>query len=193
METGVALDDRGDWGQGITFFTNSKVATVMLPVWYAGTIMHSAPDQSGKWAIAKLPAFTEGGSRASNQGGSVLAITKQSKNPDAAYEFIKYVVASDEGNKVMLKFGLFPSWTPFYANPEFNSKWDYFGGEEIYKVFGEVAEEVKPLNFSEVFADLWKPLADETAKYFSGKQDETTALNNTANTLSQKSKVKIAN
>ncbi len=193
METGVALDDRGDWGQGITFFTNSKVATVMLPVWYAGTIMHSAPDQSGKWAIAKLPAFTEGGSRASNQGGSVLAITKQSKNPDAAYEFIKYVVASDEGNKVMLKFGLFPSWTPFYANPEFNSKWDYFGGEEIYKVFGEVAEEVKPLNFSEVFADLWKPLADETAKYFSGKQDETTTLNNTANTLSQKSKVKIAN
>ncbi len=193
MESGVAVDDRGDWGQGITLFSNSKIATVMLPVWYAGTIMHSAPDQSGKWAIAKLPAFTDGGSRASNQGGSLLTITKQSKNPDVAYEFIKYALASEEGNTVMLKYGLFPSWTPFYSNEAFNSKWEYFGGEQIYKVFGEVAEEVKPLNFSDIFADLWKPLGDETAKYFSGKQDEKATMDNTANTLSQKSKVKIAN
>lgn len=193
MDSGVAIDDRGDWGQGITLFSTDKIATVMLPIWYAGTIMSSAKDQAGKWGVTKLPAFTAGGSRASNQGGSALAITKQSKNPDLAYKFIKYAMASNESNTIMLKFGLFPSWTPFYATKEFNANWDYFGGQPIYKIFGEISKEVKPFNFSDIMSDLWKPLADESAKYFAGKQDVNLTLTNTAKTLSQKTKVKIAN
>lgn len=192
MTAGVAIDDRGDWGQGITLFSTDKIATVMLPIWYAGTIMNSAKDQAGKWAITKLPAFTAGGSRASNQGGSALAITKQSKNPDIAYKFIKYAMASNESASTMLKFGLFPAWTPFYASKEFNAAWPYFGGQPIYKIFGDISKEVKPFNFSDIMSDLWKPLADESAKYFAGKQDENVTLTNTANVLSQKTKVKIA-
>jgi lactose/L-arabinose transport system substrate-binding protein len=83
-DAGILMDFK-DWNGEITALNNNKMATVVYPVWYAGTLMNSVKNESGKWGIIPLPAFTPGGNHEANLGGSVLAITKQSKNVDAAW------------------------------------------------------------------------------------------------------------
>lgn len=191
-DAGITIDDRGDWNQGITNLNNNSIATVLYPVWYAGTMMNSAKDLSGKWAVTTLPAFAPGGPTASNAGGSVLAITSQSKHPDEAFKFIKYCFATNEGNDIQCKFGLYPSWTPYYTTANFTKKWDYFGGQSIYSFFGEVSKNVKSFNFTDDFNQWGTPLNSEGTKFLAGKEDAATALSNTAKALSTLTKRKVA-
>ncbi|UOF88712.1 sugar ABC transporter substrate-binding protein [Fodinisporobacter ferrooxydans] len=165
-KAGLLLDVK-DWNGQITAINNNKLASIIYPVWYAGTLMNSVKDQSGKWGIMPLPAFTAGGNNQANLGGSVLAITKQSKHPDAAWKFIQYSLATDEGESVMLKYGLFPSYTPFYSNAEFKKTNDYFG-TPIYNFFASQTKNIPPLNHGPIMLDASKPLGDMEAAVLSG-------------------------
>lgn len=157
-DAGILMNFK-DWNGQITALNNNKMATVVYPVWYAGTLMHAVKDQSGKWGIRPMPAFTEGGNRAANLGGSVLAITKQSRNADAAWKFIEYCLATIEGQTVMLEYGLFPAYTPIYETDAFKKNFDYFG-MPIYPFFAELAKKVPPMNHGPIMLDATKPLKD---------------------------------
>ena len=58
---------------------------IFLKTWIAG-------GTAGMWGVAEMPAFANGQVRASNDGGSTLAISSQSQNPDAAWAFIELYV-----------------------------------------------------------------------------------------------------
>jgi lactose/L-arabinose transport system substrate-binding protein len=163
-----------DWNGRITAVTNNKVATLIYPVWYAGTLQNSVKDQAGKWGVLPLPAFEAGGNNQANLGGSVLAITKQSKNVDAAWKFIEYSLATDEGEKVMLDNGLFPSYLPFYENEAFKQHNEYFG-TELYTFFADQTKKIPAMEYGPIFLDAEKPLTDMVASVLSGKTvDEAT-------------------
>ena len=100
----------GDWGGQIQNIKTGAVATSFYGGWYEGTIRSNAPELSGKWGVYDMPAATEGGVRAANWGGSSLAITSASKNKEAAWAYIEYALATNEGQISMLKNrGLVPS------------------------------------------------------------------------------------
>jgi len=64
----------------------------MLPFWDSGDGFFSDPEQSdivGKWCVAPMP-----GGRATNGGWSVQ-ISADSKNPEAAWEFLKWIVSPE--------------------------------------------------------------------------------------------------
>lgn len=67
------------WDDRVRAVVNGNTATVIYPVWYAGTLRHQAKELKGKWGVFPLPAFTEGGPNQANSGGSLLAISSQSK------------------------------------------------------------------------------------------------------------------
>ncbi|MCL6443071.1 MAG: sugar ABC transporter substrate-binding protein [Alicyclobacillus sp.] len=162
--------DAPTWNDGITAFVNGQVASVPTAVWYAGTMMNSAPKQKGLWGIMPLPAFTKGGSHEANYGGSVLAITKNSQNPDAAWDFIKYSLYTVPGENVQLKYGLFPSWEPYYTakGTDFNKNFPYFG-MPIYKFFASLSTKIPSTNFGGYFNAYGTALSQAFISVFSGK------------------------
>lgn len=157
------------WNDGISAFKNGQVATALTAVWYSGTMMNSAPKQSGKWGIIPLPKFSNGGTNEADLGGSVLAITKTSKHPQAAWDFIKYSLYSVPGENVQLKYGLFPSWQPFYSasGTNFGKNFSYFG-QPIYKTFASLSKKIPPTNYGGYFKDDNTPLSQAYDTVFKG-------------------------
>jgi len=170
VDSGVAIDIK-DWNGRITAVKNNKIASVPYAVWYAGTLMNSVADQRGKWGIIPLPSFTKGGNKQANLGGSVLTIAKKSQNPDAAWKFIEYCLATDEGQTIMLKYGLFPSYIPFYDNIAFKANNDYFG-LPMYQFFAKQSDKIIPLHRGPIMLDAVKPLKDMGSAVLSGKNIE---------------------
>ena len=67
----------------------------------------------GQWRIAdQLPTFKAGGSITGDQGGSNVAATAQTKNPDAATAYLAFTCASVDGQVAMGVKGTFPSYIP---------------------------------------------------------------------------------
>jgi lactose/L-arabinose transport system substrate-binding protein len=187
-DEGIAINVHDGNGR-IPALTNDKVASVILPVWYAGTLSHSVEKQAGKWGIVPIPAFEVGGNTQANLGGSVLAVSKQSKNVDAAFKFIEYVLTTDEGQKIMLKYGLFPSYTPFYKSEAFNSKDEYFG-MELYPFFAKQTTTIKGMEYGPIMLDATKPLKDMIDGVLAGN-DVKKMMGTTADSISKSTKLKV--
>ena len=123
-----------DWGTKITNNTADKVASQMYGGWYEGTIRTESPDGSGKWGVYLMPSLTADGPRAANLGGSSLAITSVSNNKEAAYAYLKYALATNEGQIAMLKgFGLVPSLISALDDPYVSEGQPYWGGQAVWK------------------------------------------------------------
>lgn len=76
----------GEWSPEWTDGLNKgKIATQPFGAWFEGTMHGIIPETSGKWRAVDLP-----GKSYATWGGSFLAIPKQSKNKDLAWEFIKF-------------------------------------------------------------------------------------------------------
>lgn len=187
-DEGVAINVKDGNGR-ITANNNETIATNILPVWYAGTLQHSVDKQAGKWGIVPLPAFEEGGNTQANLGGSVLAVSKQSKNADAAFKFIEYVLTTDEGQKVMIDYGLFPSYVPFYENEEFKENNDYFG-MGVYPFFAGLTENIHTMDHGPIMLDATKPINDLISAVLEGKNvDES--METAAKAISKTTKLEI--
>lgn len=150
------------WDDRLRAVVNGEVATIVYPVWYSGSMKHQAADLKGKWGVMPLPAFTEGGSNQANLGSSVLAISEQSRNKEAAWAFIRYCLLTTEGQDTQWKYGLFPAWTPSYQTETFKQKDPYFG-MELSEFFAEKSIDIPELKFPPEFTDFNKPLMDANA------------------------------
>jgi lactose/L-arabinose transport system substrate-binding protein len=138
METMKKLYDAGvveivDWNGAIQAINNGSLAGAVFGGWYVGTIQSSAPDQAGNWGVYEMPASEPGGVRAANLGGSALAIPASSDNPEAAMAFIRYALATTDGQVGMLEnFGLVPSYLPALEDPYVQEGVAYWGDQAIW-------------------------------------------------------------
>ncbi|WP_167746957.1 ABC transporter substrate-binding protein [Cohnella luojiensis] len=128
------------WGEeGQQAIKNGKLAFVYMGSWGAKIIEGWAgPEQSGKWRATGLPFGAYGG-----QGGSVLSILSQSKNKQLAWEFLKFTLASPEGQLIWTKKGTMPGWKPAWEFPEFkNVKNEYFGNQNLNQLYAALLGKV---------------------------------------------------
>lgn len=134
------------WGTEATAaYGDGSLVSVCTGGWFGGFLKTDyAPDASGKWGVAKMP----GGVKASNWGGSFLVIPEQSKNKAAAWAFVKYMLATKEGqNDIFQAVDYFPAYTPAYEDAEiYDATDDYFSGQQPKKLWAELAKELKPVN-----------------------------------------------
>ncbi|MFJ1787044.1 ABC transporter substrate-binding protein [Streptomyces anulatus] len=120
-----------DWYQGLA---KGNIATLLSGAWMAGTLKSGAPDAAGDWRVAPLPTL-EGETGTSVNGGGSLAMMKQGDNQLVAAAFQRFL-STEEGADVTQASGSFPARTEVQKSKEFLAqKDDYFGGQEINKVF----------------------------------------------------------
>ncbi|PYI57340.1 ABC transporter substrate-binding protein [Paenibacillus flagellatus] len=131
------------------------VATVLEAVWMGGTLQEVAPDSSGLWGVAKMPAWRPGGSRAAEAGGSYLGVSRLSTNKRAAWAFIDYMLGEAETvNNMFRRAYLFPALKEAYDDPMYDEPQPFFAGQRTRRFFVRLAEEAKPVYFSDDFRDL---------------------------------------
>jgi len=185
----------GDWGNQIQFFQQSKEASAFFGSWYAGTIESEAPDQSGKWGVYITPALTPGGVRASNLGGSALAIPSSSKNPQLAYDFITNALAdTDNQINILFNYGLTPSLLAVMNDPRLDQGVPYFDNQAIWKTILGTLGDVPPVVGTQFFQEARNVMIAVVNDYLDGKYpDAKTALDTAARQISQATGLPVAN
>jgi lactose/L-arabinose transport system substrate-binding protein len=185
---------REDLAQGAEWWTDAwykaladgKVATVVEAVWL-GTFFKSfiAPDADGKWGVVRMPAWEPDGVRASNDGGSTLAIFERSEQKDAAWAYIRFHLGLDESQLEMYREkDIFPSLETTYGDQFFAEPDPYFGGDEARALFAEVVTEIPEGGvYSTDYQLMNQLMAAEIQKLALGKQSAAEALSRAAEAI----------
>jgi ABC-type glycerol-3-phosphate transport system substrate-binding protein len=131
-------------------YNKGQVLGVTSAAWYVNVLNNFVtPDmpQFGNWRVAAIPAFAKGGVRASNLGGSELAIATQTPDDQQkmAMAFIKFVCATLEGSKAHADYGEFPAFLPAYPTDILQNKtFPILGDQKVYKLFAQITPTIPP-------------------------------------------------
>jgi ABC-type glycerol-3-phosphate transport system substrate-binding protein len=123
---------------------DQPVATLISSPWVMNHVVKPVIGAStyGKWGVARLPAYEDGGERAvgaANWGNTwVSAVTKQSPNPHAAWAFIEFTMLREESQRRMLSIDSFiPTLKALYDDPEFLEGDAFYAGQDVRRVYAE--------------------------------------------------------
>lgn len=140
-----------DWNKGLN---DGSIASLLTGAWMPYNLLSGVPDASGKWRVATMPTWEEGGTENSENGGSSLAIMKSSDEAKvkATYKFIEYAAHNKAGIKTRVDGGAFPADNDTLASKDFlnmttltDSKGkanEYFGGQKFNEVLAKAASDV---------------------------------------------------
>ncbi|THG33996.1 sugar ABC transporter substrate-binding protein [Glaciibacter flavus] len=130
-----------EWYKGLA---SGKIATLATGAWFAGTLASGVKDGAGQWRVAPLPTVAKGDTASSMNGGGGFVIPKQSTKQAAAAAFLRYM-ETGEGRAIWIAAGQFPTMKEDLESADFlAAKNDYFGGQEINKIFAQSAADALP-------------------------------------------------
>jgi multiple sugar transport system substrate-binding protein len=128
-----------EWYKGLA---SGKIATLATGAWMAGSLASGVKDGAGQWRVAPLPTVEKDQKASAMNGGGGFVIPKQSTHQAAAAAFLRYM-ETGEGRAIWIAAGQFPTMKSDLASQTFlDAKNDYFGGQEINKVFAQSAADV---------------------------------------------------
>jgi len=158
-----------DWNTG---YKKGVFATVTCPAWMMGYIQGQAPNTSGKWDIAAVPG---GGG---NWGGSFLAIPKQSKHPQEAYDLIKFLTSPASEAYVFKNTGNLPSQPALLkSQPVQNFRNPFFSNAPVGKIFANSALVLKPQVTGPHQGDIQTAATNATQRVEQHKQSPNASWN----------------
>ena len=142
-KAGITLNDVASGQAEKAAFEGDKVATILQQASVSFALKSTLKDMSGKWGAMELPAFTAGGTRGAIRGGTSIAITGQSKNPEAAWKFLQFwLLRVDSRWKNYQVGGLVENlFLPAAKDPRFQAGDPYFGNDPYLKIVAKSAQE----------------------------------------------------
>jgi multiple sugar transport system substrate-binding protein len=137
----AAPDFNDDWYTGLN---NGTYASWPTAAWGPGFLSGKATSTSGKWRASEMPQWTEGAHVSSNWGGSTDAVTTYSQHPREAAEFAIWLNSNSTSVlQLNSEQSLFPTVSPVLSDPTFTATTsDFFGGQQINKLFGQYSQTV---------------------------------------------------
>jgi ABC-type glycerol-3-phosphate transport system substrate-binding protein len=194
LDEGVGKSmSQGFWGADlIAAYKDGTVAGVPMADWYSDYVLkENLKEQAGKWRIAYLPRYEKNGARTSATGGTGHGITVQSKIRDLVWELLSYGYLTKENQvKRYLEIHYFPNLVDAWTDPRITGATDdYFGGQEVGKLFAEIAPEIpvfytgpwRPEATQKLATEAWVPVLTgkkTVEKGLKDAQDETLKIIN---------------
>ena len=177
------LWDSGTVFQDMTWDTQQASykdgSSVIFPgaIWLANIIAGNAPETVGKWRVAKVPAWTPGGSQAFTWGGSQLAILESSQNKEAAFRFLEYSQLSKAGQEILWTAGdLFPVLLDAVNWEIMNEPTDFYDDQLALRLYAEVNAEVQPYVWGEGWSEAWDITSQAQSSVLDSEQSAEQAL-----------------
>jgi lactose/L-arabinose transport system substrate-binding protein len=180
---GVTENLANEWNDRITAIENNSLVAFPYAVWFTGTMKNSCADQSGKWGIVPLPAFTAGGPNQANEGGSILAISSASTDTALAKAFVKFSLMTDQGNEINLTAGgLFTSYKPTYQTDAYKTISPYYTGVSIGQLFSSLSGSIPSIVYGPYYTDVGTAFNTAIGNIFVKGQAPATALDSATGT-----------
>jgi multiple sugar transport system substrate-binding protein len=132
-----------EWFAGLD---NGKYASWVTAAWGPALMSSSMKESVGKWRAAKIPQWKAGEYVSSNWGGSTVAAMKGTPHLKEATLFATFMGADPEVARYWnSEIFLFPVLKELLADPAvIDHPYDFYGGQEVNKVFAESSEHVDP-------------------------------------------------
>lgn len=140
-------------------------------IWAPGVLAGNAADTAGKWKMAPLPQWEEGGQATGNWGGSATSVTSQSKHPKEAAEFVAWMNSSQEGVNILAqKGGLYPADIPGQAEALSEPPAFFPEQEDFYTIAAQIAQTVQPFTYGPNVNVAYSAYNDEFGKAAEAKK-----------------------
>jgi arabinosaccharide transport system substrate-binding protein len=114
----------------------------IAPDWRTRSLEMEAPNVAKLFKLMPLPAWKKGERRTSVWGGSGLAITKQTKRPELAWELAKslYFEPSELGKRFSFT-NIIPPLKDSWSLPEFHQENEFYQGQKLGLLYASLAPE----------------------------------------------------
>lgn len=143
LDSGMAAPVNTYTQEYFAAFKNDSIASYPIAVWVTGMIKENAPETAGDWGVFPLPAFRPGGLRASNLGGSVLAIPAETRHPEAAWRFVEFMLCRSGPQEAMYRsYGLFPAFLPALGSASIQQPDPFFAEQEVVRLLARDLERI---------------------------------------------------
>lgn len=122
-----------DWTEFAGAINGGDVACVLRGSWISSTIIQGE-DQSGKWAVAPVPALSvSGATNYSNQGGSSWFVLANSKNSEAAADFMAKTFggSTELYNTLLGGKNIMGTYLPASSVEAYSVGSDFYGGQTV--------------------------------------------------------------
>lgn len=167
IQLGIAAPQAGERDQ-FADAAKGTAPSMMGAAWRALDLKNNMPDNEGRWRVAALP----GGP--SNYGGSFLALPKECRNPELAFQVITWLLSPENQARGFTDATLFPSSPAAYTLPALTAPDPFFGGQKIVEVFGEAAQKIPVSYEAPADAAVSAPYFDEVTNVWAkGKNSDS--------------------
>ncbi|GII76572.1 sugar ABC transporter substrate-binding protein [Sphaerisporangium rufum] len=124
---------------------SGKYATWLAGAWAPSPLTSSIPKSKGKWAVAPMPQYDAAAPANSENGGSSVAVTTQSKNIPAAVAFAEWLNSDPEAVRSLnTEVGLFPATRTLLDDQAWRgTAFDYFDGQQANEVLSAASSAVR--------------------------------------------------
>ncbi len=147
--------------------------------WSVGTLGKSIPQDKGRWAVTTMPTW-DGVPANGVQGGSAFAVSAESKVPDAAVKFLRWLSTDPAVPKIGATFtSPFPSHLPSRDVARKAYKGGYFVGDPVYEVLDEAARRVPDWTWGPNALRMFSTVVDHMGGVKTGSATLTAAVRQT--------------
>ena len=139
----ASLDGSTNSQEYIKLYRQGKLFADIDGPWDEGRIEQELdPDgaKAGLWRVTGVP-----GNIKVNAGGTTLVIPKQSKNAQAAWQFIQYFMQRDVVIDAAKTAGTLPARLDVYNAPYFDTPSSILGGQHSMRYYASLVPDLKPV------------------------------------------------
>jgi ABC-type glycerol-3-phosphate transport system substrate-binding protein len=124
-------------------FAHGDLCALITPDWRAGYIPVNAPELAGKVAMMPLPRFDPTDSPTATRGGTMMAIPRQARDPEASWQLMKFLLFTPEGMAARLKHtATLPPQIDAWADPIWHHPDAFYGGQKVGELYISLAEQL---------------------------------------------------
>lgn len=168
----------------VAAFKNNKIVGHEGADWWKFMITRNLQDEYGKWKMVEMPRWKGGGAATATSGGTGYAVTKQSKNQDAAWQLLKESLMTPQGEREKFpQLSFLPVLKSAYQDSFFTSYKDpVFGGQQTFELYAKLAPQAAIQPQSQYWQFALQALDRACAAVYGGK-NPASAVTDAANAI----------
>lgn len=180
----ASLDGSSNDQKFIKLYREGKLFADIDGPWIEGRVSQEYDPEGAKkglWRVDSIPNQTN-----VNAGGTVFAIPTQSKQKEASWKFINYLMKNDSVLDIAKIAGTLPARMEIYSDPFFDKPSEIFGGQHSMKLYTEAVKHNKPYLSSPIDNIANEILNQAIVKILAEKADIDKTLDDANNLLQRR-------